>query len=593
MSDAPHPLDEASRIALLASYRILDTPPDPNFDTVVHFAAERFHVPVALVSLTDTDRQWVKAAIGFEPKQVRRADAFSPHAILRPDEVMVIEDATQDPRFADNILVRNAPHIRFYAGAPIRAPNGQPLGTVSIADVTPRRMDAAARRFLANMAMHTTLLLELHRKTVLLEDAATLDPLTGLFNRHRFESALNAATEDALAGRPCALLCLDLDHFKQINDTYGHDVGDDLLREVGRRLTRLARANDVVARVGGDEFAILMTGPVDINSAVALAARIVQAFAKPYAVGRFSAAIQTSIGVALCPIHGIGPAGLRRAADQAMYAAKQSGGGRIATASGHVGSGIAPISPDGPAARLVADLERAVSTGALSLHWQPYLDVRRSEVVGYEALVRWNRPGHGPVEPSLFVAIAEMSGLIAELDRWVLGQACQEAAAWVGRERLSVNISGYWFGRGDLLELVASTLSRSGVAPDRLTLELTERTLIEHSDSLRARIDALHAMHVQVALDDFGTGYSSLSYLQEFPFDTLKLDRGFVSALHGDGRAEAVARAVLQLGANLGITVCAEGVETQAQFDFLEAEGCDLVQGYFLDDRSQSEAVRA
>jgi diguanylate cyclase len=591
MPDAPAPSDEASRIASLAAYRILDTPHDPNFDTVVHLAADLYDVPIALISLTDTDRQWVKAAVGFQLRQVSRTSAFSAYAILRPDEVMVVEDATLDPRFANSPLVLGEPRVRFYAGAPIRAVNGQPLGTVCIADHTPRHIEAPGLRHLANLAVHVGLLLELHRKTLLLEEAATIDPLTGLFNRRRFEGELSAATDGALAGRPCALLCLDLDHFKQINDTYGHDVGDDLLREVGRRLTRVARGNDLVARVGGDEFAVLMSGPVEISEAETMAARIVQAFAQVYSVGGFSAAIQTSIGVALCPIHGIGPAGLRRAADQAMYAAKQSGGGRIATASGQVGSGLTAINPDGPAARLIADLERAVSYGALSLHWQPYLNVRKGEIIGYEALVRWDRPGHGRVEPSVFVAIAEMSGLIASLDRWVLGQACQEAAAWPSHLRISVNISGYWFGRGDLLELLAGTLSRTGLAPGRLTLELTERTLIEHSDCLRERIEALHAMGVQVALDDFGNGYSSLSYLREFPFDTLKLDRGFVSALHGDGRAEAVARAVLQLGANLGMQVCAEGVETKAQLDFLKAEGCDLVQGYFLDEQSQHQAA--
>jgi diguanylate cyclase len=592
MPDAPSPLDEASRIASLTAYRILDTPHDPNFDTVVQLAADLYDVPIALISLTDVDRQWFKAAVGFPHRQVARTAAFSSYAILRPEEVMVVEDATLDARFARSPWVLNDPRIRFYAGAPILAADGQPLGTVCIADYTPRRPGMSLRH-LANLAVHVGLLLELHRKTLLLEEAATLDSLTGLFNRRRFEAELNAATDGALAGRPCALLCLDLDHFKQINDTYGHDVGDDLLREVGRRLTRVARGTDVVARVGGDEFAVLMSGPVKMSDAETMAARIAQAFAQIHSIGQFSAAIQTSIGVALCPIHGIGPAGLRRAADQAMYAAKQSGGGRIAAASGQVGSGIAAIRPDGPAARLIADLERAVSSGALTLHWQPYLSVQKNEIVGYEALVRWDRPGHGPVEPSVFVAIAEMSGLIAALDTWVLGQACQEAAAWANHLRVSVNISGYWFGRGDIVELVACTLARTGLAANRLTLELTERTLIEHSDSLRDRMEALHAMQVQFALDDFGNGYSSLSYLREFRFDTLKLDRGFVSALHGDGRAEAVARAVLQLGSNLGMKVCAEGVETKEQLDFLREEGCDLVQGYFLDEQSQQQQQAA
>ncbi len=596
MPDAPFPLDEAARVESLAAYRILDTPPDPNFDTVVHLAADLYDVPMALISLTDTDRQWFKAAIGLPHRQVSRAHAFSSHAILRPQEVMVVEDAALDPRFIGNDwLVKDRP-VRFYAGAPILAANGQPLGAVCIADHKPRKIEASGLRHLANLAVHVGLLLELHRKTMLLEEAATVDPLTGLFNRRRFEAELSAAADAALAGRPSALLCLDLDHFKKINDTYGHDVGDDVLREVGRRLTWVARGSDLVARVGGDEFAVLMSGPVEAGDAEAMAAHIMQVFAETYSAGPLSAAIQISIGVALCPIHGISPAGLRRAADQAMYAAKQSGGNRVVIASGQAGSGITAISPDSPTARLIADLEHAVSSGGLTLHWQPYLSAQTGEIVGYEALARWNRPGHGRVEPSVFIAIAEMSGLIAALDTWVLGQACREAASWPSHLRVSVNISGYWFGRGDLPELVATTLSRTGLAAERLTLELTERTLIEHSDCLLARMKVLHAMQVQFALDDFGNGYSSLSYLREFPFDTLKLDREFVNALHGDGRAEAVARAVLQLGRNLGMKVCAEGVETQEQLDFLKEEGCDLVQGYFLDEQSQwrqQQAARA
>ena len=576
MSSAPLPPDERQRLAALDAYKIMDTPKDPSFDRLVQLAATHFNVPISLVSLVDADRQWFKAAVGLSLIETPREHAFCSHAILTPDEVFVVEDAERDPRFADNPLVVGDPSIRFYAGAPIRAENGQPLGTLCIIDTNARRLGDAERWFLANLASSAGSMLDLHRKNSILLAASQSDPLTGLANRRVFDDTLDKACAAAANGVAFGLLMLDLDHFKQVNDEFGHEVGDKLLKEVATRLSQAVRSKDLVARLGGDEFAVIAAGPIDATTATAIARRIIEAFAPDMMHDDRPVGIRASIGLALAPLHGTEPRAITRAADLALYAGKRGGRQTITMAIG-----CEPPDPAEPAS-LQAELREAIANQALSLHWQPYFPACSDDPSGYEALLRWTPSGHDPMPPMDILELAENGGFVAELDAMVLRKACIAASAWPKPLRVSVNLSAWWFNSGDLIELVRSVLDASGLAPERLTIELTEGTLVRHTESARQRIAALHAMGICIALDDFGTGYASLGYLSSFEFDTVKLDRMFVSGIGTDRRAEAVIHAVVALAHALDMAVCAEGVETSEQLCLLQNAGCDLIQGFLL-----------
>jgi diguanylate cyclase (GGDEF)-like protein len=573
----PHP-EEERRLAALRACHVLDTPPDPRFDTLVRFAADLFEAPIALLSLIDADRQWFKAAVGFHAKQTARAHAFSAHAILAGEAVTVVEDAAADPRFADNPFVLAGPQLRFYAGAPVLSEEGLPLGVLCILDRERRTLDGAGRRRLQALAATAASLLQMHRDAALLEQAATHDPLTGLVNRRRFEAALQGAAEQALAGRPCAVLHIDLDLFSRVNATLGQHGGDAVLQEAARRLAEAVRAGDLVARLGSDEFAVLLAGPADAKAADATARRILERFAAPVLIGEAAPRLRASIGIALCPTDAIAPGAVMRAAEAAVAHAKAEGRGRVATATGPPAARPRRRSGRGGGASLEQELRRAIGRERLALQWQPYFDARHGGIVGCEALVRW--PSGTP--PSVFVPLAEVTGLAGRLDEFVLQRACTEAANLPAHWRVAVNLSPHWFGSGELPALVRRTLAETGLNPRRLEVELTERTLVEQPQGVRGCLDALHELGVAVALDDFGTGYSSLGYLQRFRFDKLKLDRAFVVGLREGERAQAVARAIIQLGRALEMAVCAEGVETPAQLEFLRGEGCDLLQGYLL-----------
>jgi diguanylate cyclase (GGDEF)-like protein len=578
MPAAPLPANEADRLAALARLHILDTEPDPRFDSFVRLAAELYGVQIALVTLLDHDRQWFKAAQGLATRQTSRDSAFCSHAILNPSEVLVVEDATRDPRFADNPLVLGDPNIRFYAGAVVHAPSGHPMGTLCLIDRAPRTLDDAERQRLQELAGGVSALLELHGLAVDLHRAASQDALTGLANRAMFDLRLDQAVNDALGGQPCALLLLDLDRFKAVNDTLGHAAGDALLREVAARLARSVRETDLCARFGGDEFAVLMTDAADATAANAIASRIAEAFAAPVLLEGQPTVPQASIGIALCPLDATSPGALFRAADQALYQVKRTNAGRALLAAGDG----ARLPPAAPGRAMDDDLRVAMQTDALKLHWQPVFEAASGRLHGYEALQRWNRPGHGPVAPGVFIPYAEAHGLIGGMDVWTMHTACKAAASWPGELRVAVNISAHWFAGAEIIELVSQALARSGLAPHRLCLEITERTVIANLEIASRQIAALHDLGIHMALDDFGTGFSSLAYLRDLPFDKVKLDQSFVSALGAGVRSDAVACAIIDLGHRLGMTVCAEGVETQTQLELLRQQGCDLVQGYLL-----------
>jgi len=410
---------------------------------------------------------------------------------------------------------------------------------------------------------------------------ATHDPLTDLPNRSFLRGRLSqmllaAAKEEATGvGRLSALLLLDLDRFKEINDTLGHAAGDRLLRIVAERLRNLVGREDLVARLGGDEFAILLS--VDGAGAAAdLSQRIIDALIAPYDLEGHQANIGASIGISLAPTDGLDSEGLLRCADLALYRAKSQGRGGFAFFQSEMTAAAQH--------RRVLELELrdALTQGQFEAYYQPQFSAKSGRVRGAEALIRWRHPARGLVGPNEFISIAEEVGLIVPIGEWILRQACREAAQWREGMRVAVNISAAQFKGNRLAEMVISALAASGLPPTQLELEITESVLLEETEGTLKTLHQLRSFGVRVSLDDFGTGYSSLSYLRSFPFDKIKIDRSFVGEVTASANGAAIVRAIAGLGASLGMEITAEGVETQEQLDLVRREGCTEVQGYYF-----------
>jgi diguanylate cyclase (GGDEF)-like protein len=404
------------------------------------------------------------------------------------------------------------------------------------------------------------------------------DALTDLANRTKFTERIDyELTRARRTGGGFAVLIVDLDHFKDVNDSLGHPVGDLLLRAVGARLRKATRDTDTVARIGGDEFAVLQ--PLDsasIDNVIALSKRILHSVSAPYELEEHEINIGASVGIALAPQDGDEPGLLIRNADLALYRAKTDGRNDyrffeqamdVEARSRHA---------------LEADLRRALANSEFDVFYQTVFSVESGEISGAEALVRWHHPTRGMVRPDEFIPLAEEIGLIVPIGEWVLRTACLQAVKWPPHLKLAVNLSPAQFKRGNLMAVVRGALAESGLAPERLELEITESVLLTQNAYNLALLRGLKTIGVAIVLDDFGTGFSSLSYLRMFPFDTIKIDRSFVSDMSTREDCAAIVSAVTALSKSLGIRTTAEGVETREQFELLRAVGCTLAQGFMF-----------
>ncbi|USA62420.1 EAL domain-containing protein [Qipengyuania citrea] len=405
---------------------------------------------------------------------------------------------------------------------------------------------------------------------------ARYDVLTDLPNRVSFHERLTEALIRIPVHKQVAVLCLDLDRFKSVNDTLGHPVGDALLQQVAERLKASVRENDWVSRIGGDEFAVIQAPASQPESAVTLAERIVSDLGRPFYVGTHQISIGASIGISVAPVDSLEPNQLLKNADLALYQAKAEGRGNHRF--------FVPEMDRRMQSRrsLELDLRRAVVDGEFEMYYQPLVDTSDGQISGFEALLRWNHPSEGLILPDQFIPSAEDIGLIVPIGEWVLRQACSLAATWPTHIGVSVNLSPAQFRTGDLVRTVTTALAVSGIEPSRLHLEITEGVLLEHTDETLKILHSLRNLGVRIAMDDFGTGYSSLSYLRSFPFDKIKIDQSFVQDLFSGSEALSIIRAVTDLGRNLGMTTTAEGVETAAQLEQIQKEGCSEVQGYYV-----------
>jgi diguanylate cyclase (GGDEF)-like protein/PAS domain S-box-containing protein len=442
---------------------------------------------------------------------------------------------------------------------------GQPMRSVGVViDVTERK---EAEKRLAYAARH--------------------DALTGLTNRALFHERVNAAIERLGRGETFAVLYLDLDRFKEVNDTFGHPQGDRLLIEVAGRLRSELRADDTLARLGGDEFAVIQSNLRDPDEAGRLARRLVERIAAPFMLNGQRVSIGTSVGVAIAPRDGAHYEEIVGAADLALYEAKSQ-----------PARGWRYFEPQMQAKaqerrELERDLRRALDHGEFELFYQPILDVATLKVKHFEALIRWRRPNKGLTAPDLFIPVAEQIGLIVPLGAWILRRACAEAVSWPGLIGVAVNVSAVQVAAGDLEAVVASALAESGLAAARLELEITETALLNDSENTLATLRQLKAIGVKIVMDDFGAGHSSLGYLQSFPFDKVKIDRVFANGVDCSPKSAAIVKAIIDLCEALEMPTTIEGVETEEQFRAISKLGGKEVQGYlFSPPRPAEEAAR-
>ena len=411
-----------------------------------------------------------------------------------------------------------------------------------------------------------------------LAQLANFDSLTGLVSRHRFRAHLEARVADSAPGTRTALLLLDLDNFKSVNDSLGHGVGDRLLQFVARRLNGCVRSGDVLARLGGDEFALVFEAPPTMHAMLDRAHQLSAALSEVCTLDGVRIETRASIGLAVAPDHGMTAEELLRSADTALYAAKDAGRGTVRVFDSQMDRRARQR------LNVVHELSAALERGEFEIHYQPQVALGTGRLVGFEALLRWRHPQRGLISPADFIPFAEETGLILPIGQWVLERACSDAMKWPSDLSVAVNLSAVQVASRSMGVVVDDALQRSGLPPRRLELEVTESSLIHDGHAARAALQQLREHGVRVALDDFGTGYSSLAYLRRFPLDKLKIDHTFVAALAHDtnGEATAIVKAIVQLASTLQLETTAEGIEFQDQLESLRAIGCTNAQGFLI-----------
>ncbi len=593
---APLPANEDARLKAVNAVSSVvgaDMAEQEVFDSLARLARVVTAMPMAAVSLVEKDRQRFLAHPGLQVQETSRSVTFCAHAILA-SELMEVPDALADARFCSNPLVLGAPHIRSYAGVPLVLPSGESLGALCVLDTVPRILTDAQKQALKTLAHSVVGEIELRRRVSELEvevarrriaeaqllQVATRDPLTSLPNRialhERLEQHVRLAHRH---GDMLAFLFIDLDRFKLINDTLGHDVGDAALIEVAQRLTRTLRDSDTVARLGGDEFAVLLPEVGDADEAVQMAGKLVAALIEPAHLHGHRLHLNASIGVALYPGHGDSGEELMRNADLAMYQAKQSGSGRVCLFSPQLNQRSRDL------LALENDLRDALQRNELLAYFQPQAVVGRAGVCGAEALVRWRHPHLGILGPDHFIRFAEERGFIQQIGRQMIDMALAQLATWDAEAlhvpRIAVNVSALELRTG-YAEMVEAALTRYGVPPHRLELEITESALAADAVGTLSMLARLRKLGVSISVDDFGVGYSSLGQLRRLPIDSLKIDQSFIAEIDSNAQDAAIVSAVVTMARGLGLRTVAEGAEKESHLAALQRLGCDCVQGYVL-----------
>ncbi|NCP13648.1 MAG: sensor domain-containing phosphodiesterase [Sphingomonadales bacterium] len=585
-----------SRRDALARYDILDSASETQFDDLVTLAARIVGTQAAAISLIDDHRQWFKARCGIEPSETPLSVSFCAHAI-ESDDLFVIRDASSDCRFADNPLVTGPPHVRFYAGMRILAGDGTPIAALCVIDQTPRPdgLTAIEETTLRTLAGQVEALLELRR--LLLEREAQViaqsrlsdrlryvaehDDLTGLPRRDLFQRRLIAAMHDAAQnGTRTAMLFVDVDHFKQVNDSLGHDAGDALLCGFGQKLRTLLRHKDTAARLGGDEFGVILTG-IDRDEQIAdVMKSLSQRLHEPIPHRGQQINCKASVGVAIYPDHATDAEGLMKCADLALAEAKLSRG-RVETFSPRL------MDEFNHNAQMLSVAREGLDAGRLIAHYQPKIDLNTGALVGFEALVRCQIDDDLTIMPNSFAHAFDDRELAVAISAKMISSVLDDIRTWADQGlafgHVAINTGAADFRTDSFAEMLLAEINARGLSPSMIELEVTEGVFLgrgaQHVD--RA-LSTLSKAGVRIALDDFGTGYASLTHLKQFRVDVLKIDRSFVSGIDENFDDTTIVRALIGLGKSLGIATVAEGIETAAQAEFARFHGCDIAQGYFF-----------
>ncbi|MFD1788253.1 EAL domain-containing protein [Sphingomonas floccifaciens] len=576
---------------------------DPEFDHFASLAATICGTPAAAVTLIARDMQWIKGAIGIGREEMPADCSFCIHTV-RAGHFLSIGDTWIDERFRAHPLVTGPESIRFYAGVPLSI-GGTPVGALCVIDTRPREqgLDSQQRQALEMLAAQASLQLQLRRTVVERDDAlselnavvgqlswaATHDHLTGVGNRALLRQRLSDRVREN--GPPFGLLAIDVDHFKRINDSFGHQVGDELLKEIARRLQASLRPDDIVIRLGGDEFAIVSDQLVDGRRMAELAGRLLDAMRPPFLHDGQALECRITIGGALWPRHSSQVGDVVRYADAALYEAKSRGRGVFVSFE----KGLLVRQSQRRAE--IARARSALSAGHFIPFYQPKVDLERGTILGLEALLRIVEPGRAPVMPHTIAAAFDEVEIAQAIGRSMLEQILRDMRHWldVGLQfgRVAINVSATEIGDPTYADRLMLALHRYGIAPETIELEILETVLLDQrSSAVLASVRALSEAGVRIAFDDFGTGYAALAHLPSFPVDTIKIDQMFVRQLE-DRTNQAIVRALLSLAGELGLEAIAEGVETKQQATQLRALGCSVGQGFLYSKALPANAVAA
>jgi len=591
---------QQAAVARLGGRALKDGDPDALMDEAVSLMAEIDGVDSACIWEIGRDGRRLGLRAGLEDRIVgsaRASAARDSHAGAALDSRLhvIVDDWDGERRFSMPPALR-AIGVRSSLAVPIDGKQ-QPFGVLDVHSTEPNRFTPQDVHFVQALANVLADAIERHATDQALRHRVLHDPLTGLPNRLSFVEALSDALKrSTVSGTPVGILFLDLDNFKLINDSLGHHAGDELLRAVAPRLRAHLRPGDIVARFGGDEFGILVDRLADEDEAVAIADRIAAAFAEAYPMGGVDHFVSASVGIAVARPSTREPIDaelLIRDADAAMYRAKERGRARCELFDAEMRAGALRR------LEVERELRHALERNELELHYQPLITLRSGEITGLEALVRWRHPERGLLDPGDFVSVAEDSGLIEPIGRWVQEVACRQVLEWheLRPDRrpfdVAVNLSARQVTNRDLAVSIGEILTGCGFDPVHLRLEVTESALVEESATATGTLEALSDLGVGLVLDDFGTGYSSLAYLNRFPFDALKIDRSFVDALGVEQERTAIVEAIIGMARALSLDVIAEGVENEAQLGELVRLGCDHAQGHLFSRPLPAEKITA